>query len=174
MDGTFTDDVTGVPAEHDALPGRLGLTPAQVASYQYDTSIASQQIIDAAIASNKYVWAAFGHQDGVGSGPNAATCATWMRARCNSAYQAQAITQTCDAAHFNQSLAAFLITRPPIAFFGFGWESDQRNWRSEFLWDVGTPQGLCTETEENVFSRAWTHGAAVLNCSSYEAVVPAV
>ena len=163
-----------MPEEHGSLPGRLGLTPAQVAAFQYDTSVANQQIIDAAITVRKYVWAAFGNQDGVGSGPSAATCSTWMRSRCTPAYQSRAITQACDTANFNQSLAAFLITRPPIAFFGYGWESDQRNWRPEFLWDVGTPTGACVESPPNVFTRAWSHGNAVLNCSSFEAIIPAV
>jgi hypothetical protein len=45
--------------------------------------------------------------------------------------------QGFDSNNVNQSIASFLVTRPPIAFLGFGWESDMRNWRSEFLFQVG-------------------------------------
>jgi hypothetical protein len=113
VDGTFTDDVTGLPAEHGSAPGRMGLTAADVADIQRATSVANQQLIDAAVAANKYVWAAFGHQDGVGSGPTPSSCAAWMAPRCTAAYQQLAVTQTFDAAHANASIASFLITRPP-------------------------------------------------------------
>lgn len=119
-DGTFTDDVTGIPAEHPQLPARLGLSPAAVASYQHATSVANQQLVDAAVAAGKYVWAAFGDQDGVSAGPSRASCAAWMRPRCAPAWQGLARTQAADASNFNQSLAAFLVTRGPISFFGFG------------------------------------------------------
>jgi len=172
VDGTFTDDVTGIPAEHGALPARLGLSPAAVAAYQHATSVANQQLVDAAVAGGKYVWAAFGDQDGVGGGPSKASCASWMRARCTPAWQALARTQAADAANFNQSLASFLVTRGPVSFFGFGWESDMRNWRPEFLWPVGEPQGLCTEGPAGVFSRAWAYGTVKLDCNTWLAEVP--
>ena len=76
--------------------------------------------IDAAVAAGKYVWAAFGAQDGVSGGPSRASCAAWMRPRCAPAWQALARTQAADTANFNQSLAAFLVTRGPTSFFGFG------------------------------------------------------
>jgi hypothetical protein len=59
-----------------------------------------------------------------------------------------------------------------IAFLGYGWESDQRNWRSEFLYAVGEPLGPCVQTG-TVFTREWTHGTARLDCASFDAVVPA-
>jgi hypothetical protein len=177
VDGTFTDDVSGIPDEHGSLPARLGLTAAQVDHYRYETSIANQMLIDAAVAAGKYVWAAFGAQDGVAGGPSRSTCASWMRARCSAAWQARATTQSIDAANFNQSIAAFLVVRPPIGMIGYGWESDMRDWHEEFLWQVGapTPAGaICTESPAGVFSRPWTHGVASLDCNTWTATIPAV
>ena len=72
------------------------------------------------MAAGKYVWAAFGNQDGVGGGPSKGNCASWMRSRCAVSYQNQAITQQFDTGNVNQSIASFLVTRPPIAV-SFEW-----------------------------------------------------
>ena len=166
VDGTFTDDVTGLPAEHGAAPGNMKLSAAEVAAIQVATQDANGVLIAKAIAQGKYVWAAFGDQDGVGSGPTQATCADWMRQRCTADWQLRATTQHIDAGNVNQSIAAFLVVRPPIAFLGNGWESDQRSWRSEFLWNVGAPApagSVCSEGPANVFSRTWTYGTVSLD-----------
>lgn len=172
VDGTFTDDVTGLPAEHGAAPGNMKLSAADVAALQMATSVANQALIDTAVAAGKYVWQAFGDQDGVSAGPSAANCAAWARTRCTPAWQSRAVTQLHDAAHANTSIAAFLVTRPPIAYLGFGWESDQRNWRPEFLFQVGEPQGECYAASPTLFTRAWTYGNATLDCASFTGVVP--
>ena len=174
VDGTFTDDII-FPQEHGNCPNNIKLSAADVLDMQLATSIANGRLIDAAVAAGKYVWAAFGAEDGVGSTPTAANCAAWMRARCGAnaaAYQRTAITQGCDAKNVNQTLASFLITRPPIAFYGFGWESDMRDWRQEFLFNVGEPENLCTEGPAGVFSRAWTYGQVTLDCNKWGAVIP--
>ena len=56
----------------------------------------------------------------------------------------------------NQTLAAFLVTRPPIAFIGG--RLDDQDWHPLFALDVGEPlgQALCQETTDGVFSRRWT------------------
>lgn len=69
-------------------------------------------------------------------------------------------------------LAAFLVTRPPIGFFGYWWESDMKDWRSEFLWAVGEPSNTCTVTSSGVFSRSWTYGDATLDCNTWTATIP--
>ena len=108
-DGSFTDDVTGLPAEHGSAPGNMKLSAADVAEIQYATSFVSGQLIARAVDANKYIWAAFKDQDGVSAGPTAATCATWARARCTAEHQLTATTQAFDTAHVNQSIAAFLV-----------------------------------------------------------------
>ncbi len=57
-------------------------------------------------------------------------------------------------------MPAFLITRPPIAFLGFSWESDDSMWNDLFLLQAGTPQGLCSEASAGVFERQWSGGLA--------------
>ena len=115
-DGSFTDDVTGLPAEHDSAPGNMKLSASDVADIQYETSVTNGELIQQAVNAGKYIWAAFKNQDGVGSGPSPASCGSWMHARCNAAYQALATTQAFDTAHANASIASFLIVRPPIGY----------------------------------------------------------
>jgi hypothetical protein len=150
----------------------MKLSAAEVAEIQYATQSTIQTLIDAAVDAGKVVWQQFGAQDGVGSGPSKSDCAAWMRPRCAPAWQATAVTQTFDTHNVNQSIASFLVTRPPVAFLGFGWESDQRDWRPEFLWEVGAPTGACAEGPEGVFTRPWTYGNAVVNCPAWTGVVP--
>ncbi len=182
VDGTFIDDWTGIPAEHKSIITDLNLTAAEVGAFQRATSVVDEELLDALLKKGQYAWQAFTAiggggalgKWGIGGGPNATTCAAWMRLRCTPEWQARAVTQWCDVDNFNQSLASFLVTRPPVAFFGFGWPSDTTDWRPEFLWQVGTPMGVCAETAPGVFSRPWTHGAASLDCNSWEGIVPAL
>lgn len=174
VDGTFTDDVTGFPAEHEHGPANINMSAADVAAVDAATSVANQALITAAVAAGKYVWQAFGNQDGVGSGPSKGDCGAWVSQRCNDAWQGRAVTQVFDAGNVNQSIASFLVTRPPIAFLGYGWESDQRNWHPAFLYDVGAPLSGCYNIPgTQTFTRAWSYGNATIDCANWSAVVPA-
>ena len=73
------------------------------------------------------------------------------------------------ASDANQTVAAFLITRPPYAYLGFGWESDDRQWNDLFWLQAGQPAGLCVEAPSGVFSREWSLGTATLDCNCYSA-----
>lgn len=188
MDGTYTDDVIGLPSEHNNMVRALNLSAAQIAEHQYATSLTGAALIDAAVAAGKYVWQAFDGDDKVGRdgslpGPTPATCLAWMRARCTAAYQAHPVLQqavpngvTYTPAQMNASLASFLVTRPPAAFWGFGWDGkphDGENWLPQFLWDVGEPAGQCAEASAGVFTRAWSYGEASLDCNTFVGTVPA-
>jgi hypothetical protein len=72
----------------------------------------------------------------------------------------------------NETLAAFLVVRPPIAFIGWGWESDDRQWDDRFLMQPGVPVGLCVEASRGVFSREWSNGQAELDCNRWRASLP--
>ena len=100
------------------------------------------------------------------------TCTAYMRAECTIQKQAAPLLQHHDSAHSNQSVASFLITRPPIAFLGFSWESDDRDWDNNFLLQAGEPQGLCVEGPDGVFSRKWSLGTAALDCNTFTASLP--
>jgi hypothetical protein len=77
-----------------------------------------------------------------------------------------------DTNNKQQSLASFLITRPPIGYLGFGWESDQKNWDPIFNNDYGTPKTLCSESTSGVFQRQWTSGTVTLDCNLWKATLP--
>jgi hypothetical protein len=176
VDGTFTDDVTGLPAEHPEAPAHCNMTAQEVADLQFATQATNQALIDALVAAGKYNWQAWGAQDGVGGGVSAGNCVSYMRNMCDPARQANSITYGFDgsAANKKQSLAGFLIVRPPIAYLGYGWESDMRQWDPLFLTEVGEPTGLCTEIQTGVFTRGWTVGNVTLNCNNWSATIPGV
>jgi hypothetical protein len=172
VDGTFTDDVTGLPAEHQNAPINMNLTAQEVTDIQYATQLTNQRLIDALVAAGKYNWQAFSAQDGVGAGVSQSSCNSYMQTYCQPQYQAVARTMQFSATSANQSIAAFLITRSPISFLGYGWESDQRDWSTSFLYDAGTPKALCAQIQPGVFTRQWTAGNVTLDCNTWVATLP--
>lgn len=126
VDGTFTDDVDGVPEEHPAVQAAINMTDAQLAQLQYATLATNMLMIEALVPNSKYNWQAFGAEDGVNGGPSKGNCAAWMRVACQPAAQGAPMLMQMDnsAANSNQTVAAFLISRPPYAYLGWGWESD--------------------------------------------------
>ena len=171
VDGTFADDVTGAPAEH---PDVSLSTNAEVAELQYATQATNNALVYALVAEGKYMWQAFGNQDGVAPGPpsDPGACGDWMRLYCDPAKQGAPLMMAFSPGAANESVAAFLVVRPPTAYLGYGWYSDDTNWSPLFLLDAGEPTALCVEAPANVFSRAWTKGVAVLDCNRFEAALP--
>jgi hypothetical protein len=173
VSGTFTDDVNGGDEEHPNMPKNINISSAVLAELQFATQATNQRLIEAAIASGKYVWQAFGAQDDVGGGVSQSNCASFMTTYCTVPAQTQrAMTMKFDPNNKIQSVAGFLIIRPPIAYLGFGWESDNRNWDPIFLTQVGEPSSYCTQTSPGVFERSWTYGSVTLDCNSWTATVP--
>ena len=152
VDGTFTDDITGFPEEYEHGPQNINMSDADVAVIQYYTQLTNARLIDELVAFGKYNWQAFGHRDGIGPGVSQSGCASFMRARCSAEYQELAVTMQFNATTPQQSVAAFLITRPPIAYLGFGFESDMRQWHPIFLTQVGEPSGLCSQIKPGVYT----------------------
>ncbi len=70
----------------------------------------------------------------------------------------------------NQSIAAFLVARPPVALLGSRWQD--ASWSPMFELDAGEPAGLCAEGPAGVFSRAWSRGVAAIDCNSFSASLP--
>ena len=172
--GTFTDDVTGVPAEHPNVQAKIGLSDAELADLQYNTLLTSQVLIDALALAGKGNWQAFGGQDGTGPAPSAGSCAIFMREYCQPSYQGRMMFMGMDSSPANkeQVVAGFLVSRPPVAFLGWGWESGDEKWDDIFLLQVGTPLGLCEEGPANVFTRKYTQGVAELDCNTWKASLP--
>jgi hypothetical protein len=173
VDLTFTDDRDGIPVEHAYLPGRLNLSSAEVADVQFATQSAGQWLATSLAANGKTCWDCLaGYNLGVRPSPGP-TCATTMRQLCDPGMQGRSMfmgySGPARAGPLNQTLAAFLITRPPIAFFGSRWQDDQ--WSPLFNLDTGEPTGLCLESPAGVFSRTWSKGVASLDCNSYTAIL---
>jgi len=173
VDGSFADDVTGLPAEHDEAIKNMNITPTEVTDIQFSTQTASQLLITSLIKAKKYLWQAFAAQDGVGAGPSKGNCVEFMTKLCAQDMQQNPMTMSFSTTDPNQVLAAFLITRPPYAWLGYGWESDMRNWDPLFDLDVGVPLGLCVVNRESgVFYRDWSKGRAQLDCKTWTATLP--
>ena len=172
-DLTFTDDRDGIPVEHPQLPALLNMSDAEVAQAQFATQAAGQWLATSLAAMGKTCWDCLG---GFELGPRpvqGATCAPTMRALCDVAAQGRSMLMGYSgrpAGELNQSIAAFLVTRPPIAFFGSRWQDDM--WTPLFDMDVGEPLGLCAEGPPGVFSRAWSRGTAALDCNAWQATLP--
>ena len=73
---------------------------------------------------------------------------------------------------FMQDLSAFLLTRGPYSWLGWGWKgcSQEYYWPPEFDIDYGVPAGLCEETApgSNVFSRTFSKASVTLDCNAWE------
>jgi len=174
VDGSFSDDVEGLPEEHEDAIKAMRLTTAEVADIKQSTHDTNQNLITALITANKYLWQAFSRGDDVGPAPNSTTCASFMRTFCAPEMQKNPMTMQMSVTDAEQVLAAFLIVRPPYGWLGFGWESDNRNWLPIFNTDVGEPMGPCQETSEitGLFTRTWTKGTVELDCNNWTAKLP--
>ena len=172
-DLTFTDDRDGIPVEHPQLPATLGLSAAEVAQVQFATQQAGQWLATSLAAVGKTCWDCLGGYE-LGPRPvQGASCAPTMRALCDPAAQGRSMLMGYSGrpgAQLNQSLAAFLVARPPVAFFGSRWQDDM--WDVLFDMDVGEPLEPCAEGPEGVFSRRWTGGTAALDCNAWQASLP--
>ena len=74
--------------------------------------------------------------------------------------------------YHNQTLASFLVVRPPLGFVGTSYALNDENWNPLFAMDVGVPHSQCVEEPSGVFSRKWSKGTAALDCNTYTAHLP--
>jgi hypothetical protein len=169
VDGTFSDDVTGVPAEHDNAPHNIGMSPLQLLELQNATAAYVQLAIDVLAAKGKYVWQALqgAADDGLAAGPSQSTCAAFMETVCAPTFQNVPMTMQWSTGS-TQLLAAFLIGRGPVAYIGYGWNGGPLpDWDPLFDTDVGEPLALCEQAQPGVFSRKWSKGVATLDCNTW-------
>merc|ERR1712232_993822 len=84
--------------------------------------------------------------------------------------------------HPKEDIAAFLLTRGPYAYIGYGWigsfsatgsHSKPFTRPEELDIDVGKPQGFCRETAENsgVFTRDWSKVTVQLDCNKFKGAI---
>ena len=179
VDGIFTDDVDGLFQEHAAACKNMGLSPAQVRAVEDASQTAYGRILAALRAHNGYDWQAFGSEDGTSDllPMEAADCASKMREVCsNPEYRAQPRLVTGNKAMgAGTAVAAFLITRGPHWWYGWGWEgcSDDIVHPYDPLWSTspGAPLTNCSEVAPGVFERKFEKGAAALDCNTWKATL---
>ena len=176
VDGTFTDDVGGLPEEHKNAQRNTNMSDAEIADLRAATAATHTKLVAALIEAGKYNWQAFGGGDGTGGGLPAAQgtqCTAWMDTFCAPEKQQVPMMMAAGNAD-NSTIAAFLIVRPPIGFIGWGWESDDRKWPQNNIFNLqpGEPTGLCTTESPGVYSRAWTNGVVRLDCNEGTSELP--
>jgi hypothetical protein len=166
-DCTFTDDTGGLPAEHPAVMGEINMTPAQLSELQHATALSFDKLVVALVKAGKYDW-----QRMTQTSPfSKKTCASWMETYCEPKRQSDMMVMASDPddskyAVGNASIAAFLITRPPVGFMATRGDSPT------FLLQPGVPKGLCLKEGGGVYSRQWTNGIARLDCAKLSSELP--
>ena len=177
VDITFTDDREGVPCEHPEVQPDLDMSNESLADLQFATQEAGQYLATVLAEKNRTCWDCIGGTQGEhniqGPPSGAAECVAYMRSLCAPTMQGRGMFMAWSTGalnQFNQTLAAFLITRPPIAFLGG--RLDDHDWHQLFGLDVGEPLGQCQEVTEGIFTRRWTKGTARLDCHKYSAELP--
>ena len=135
VDGTFVDDI-GFGGEHAQMLIDTRLTKQEVAAINNASLRTYARLKQRLIAAGKFDWQSLGLGDFAGPGikRNASTgnlnpfrqsfdlgCLEFMRTYCSESNQHAPMLQgLVDGTPANISVAAFLITRGPIAFIGSG------------------------------------------------------
>jgi len=198
VDGTFTDDSQGGGMEHPTLARSLGLSNASLRELSFATQQAGNYLATALAAAGKTCFDCVGGQvswtgesgvlpDGFGYNQRpppepAPQCTAWMRNYCAPGMQGRGMFMEWDvrnASRHTQTMAAFLVTRPPVGFVGSyimrgpgeAGPAHGAAFSPLFLLDVGEPLGLCSEAAPGVFTRRWSRGVATLDCNTFEATL---
>ena len=191
VDGTFTDDSPGVPAEHPEVQARLHLSDRSIQQLQRATQAGGQALAESLAKHGRTCWNCIDGVEGPIGGvwgmntrpppPDPVQCAAQMRVLCAPERQQRGLFMEYDTGwnetakknlHHTQTLAAFLIVRSPLAFVGTSYLLTDSIWNPLFGMDVGVPQGLCQEKSARVFSRVWSKGTVMLDCNLYTAKLP--
>ena len=187
------DDPSGVGAEHPTVT--RAFTPAKLQEIRAATAVTLQRAAESLIVAGKPLnfnvprVGLRGFEPvigtGKGAGRDASACISALRAGAvlgatnwptiyTIAYFAPPAASGATVAHdFRQHLAAFLLMRGAYSWFGHGWISSQPPvWYPEWNWDVGEPVGTMIDHHDGAFSRVWSKGTVVLNCTSWEVELP--
>jgi len=154
--------------------------------------LANQQLWrDALVKAGKMEWFLFygGQQTAPGQNQTCGrcTCASYLRANCGADSPSQngtlfyGYSRTTHSVPFplpspDQDLAAFLLSRGPYAFFGYGWsgcvDASHPFTRPPSLdIEYGEPTDFCAETApgSEVFVRHYSKYTVQLDCGAWEA-----
>jgi hypothetical protein len=116
IDGSFSDDVIGFPAEQENWIPRLGYSPAQLHALQVATQETWQQAAVQLADNGGYNWQMFGKGDGPrGAGIAKAECVEQMRVLCTREMQSRPMMTSAGGGpnfeEFNQTVSCFTCRR---------------------------------------------------------------
>lgn len=200
VDGFYVDDfwTSAGPSEMDSnAVAKMGMTPADVQAMITAWSNNQAAWRNALVAAGKFEWFLFygGQQTAPGWNQTdpAVTCLKYMRTNCGAASpsqqgalffgfsrvtHSQAWLPNGTLPYGDQDLAAFLLTRGPYAWLGYGWtgcaDASHPFTRPASLdVDYGTPLDFCEETGTGtgVFTRHWSKATVSLDCNDFSANV---
>ena len=195
VDGTFTDDSSGGFPEHGYVEQDLG-SSFNLTQFYEDSNRTYVKLVETLTAAGKTNWQSLSRGRGSGSmsrslggltfsNRTSTSCGDYVRGMCALA-KAQPkhtllMSGPCGESskngqircpHTNQTVAAFLIVRPELAWLGDGWESDDATWNPMYKLQPGVPEGACVESKPGVFSRKWSNGEVQLDCNEWSAELP--
>ena len=124
-------------------------------------------------AKQKYIIQAY--RGGPPGAPAKAGCVDWMRQQCAARSNESATIyggpSTTDLKAANLTIAAFLVSRGPYSLINADVATIEGRDKSNpayaiFQLDVGVPLEVCHEAPAGVFSRKWSKGKAVVDCTA--------
>jgi hypothetical protein len=173
IDCTFMDDQDGVPMEHPDVMGRIGMNASQLVALQHATTVSYKKLFAALGKKGKWIFEQFRVASFNAKTDNSTTtyCVNFMETYCEPGRQGDTMVLHADieASSVNQTVAAFLITRPPVAFAAV--KGPSMTW-DPFTLEPGFPKGLCKKEGAGVYSREWTNGVARLDCYAWKSELP--
>ena len=181
VDGTFTDDPGGYGQEHPAVQAMVQLTNDEIVDLQLGTQKAWSKALALVTKAKKYFPQAYRLTPPFGFNTTAAgvaSCTSWMRHQC--ATPANESTQVYPQATgalptARMAVAAFLVSRGPYSYLGGPTIINTGDWADPIFrlhrLDTGVPTGPCTEASDGAFSRAWSGGHAVIDCTTATATL---
>jgi hypothetical protein len=199
--GSCTDPAQGPTEVERHSQADMGLSDEDVRDITQGWLRTMTEAQAALVGAGGYTWSLLPGQDNANAAPRmlarGAPCATSVRAACGGAWEPAPLVMgltpgknlTADPLPLlQQELAAFLLMRGGHAYLGWGeWGM---SWPAGVTWqsptgasvglppllrrgDWGLPHGRCSEVAPSVFERVYDAGTVRLNCSSYEATLPA-
>lgn len=131
VDGSYMDDGPyGMPLENPIILQNINMSIATLAAYQKTAVMSYVKVMSGMVAAHKYSYQEMGWY-GQYAAISQTQCSSFMRELCKPEMQNHPLMMHAQSAPgstvvLNQTIAAFLIARPPVAFIGFPWSAAQQ------------------------------------------------
>lgn len=160
-------------AEHPQVQTAVQLNSSEIVRLQKGTQDAWWKAFNLLRSKQKYIIQAY--RGGPPSTPPVGGCVDWMRQQCAALSNESAAIyggpSTTNRQAANLTIAAFLISRGPHSLINADVPTIEGRNQSNpayaiFQLDVGVPLQRCQESPPGVFSRKWSKGKAVVDCTA--------